>query len=140
MRLVLETNVVASGLLWGGAPAQLLDAAQLGEIELFTSRPLLAELAGILTRVKFAKAIAATGLPPGELVLGYAALATIVEAAQISPAIAVDPQDDQVLACAVAARAALIVSGDKHLHSLGGQYDGIPIVRPAEAVRILEAG
>lgn len=139
MRLVLDTNVVVSGLLWGGAPAQLLDAAQVGEIELFTSRPLLAELSNILIRSKFAKAIAATGLPCGDLVLGYAELATVVEPAQIALTIAKDPADDEVLACAIAAHADLIVSGDKHLHSLGGQYKGITIIRPAEATRMIEA-
>ena len=38
MRLVLDTNIVASGLLWDGTPAQLIDAARTNEIELFTSR------------------------------------------------------------------------------------------------------
>ena len=38
MRLVLDTNIVASGLLWNGTPAQLIDAARADEIELFTSR------------------------------------------------------------------------------------------------------
>lgn len=140
MRLVLDTNVAASGLLWGGVPGQFLDAAQTGELELFTSTRLLAELAGILTRAKFAKSLAATGLPREELVLGYAALATVVTPVVIPPAIAADPSDDHVLACAVAARADFIVSGDKHLHSLGGQYNGILIVTPAEMVKIIEAG
>lgn len=138
MRLVLDTNVVASGLLWGGVPAQLLDAAQVGEIELFTSCPLLAELSNILMRSKFAKAIAATGLPGDELVLGYAELATVVVPAQIALTVVADPSDDQVLACAIAAHADLIVSGDKHLHSLGGEYKGIRIVMPAAATRIVE--
>lgn len=140
MRLVLDTNVVASGLLWSGTPTQLLDAAQSGELELFTSTRLLAELAGILTRAKFAKALAATSLPREELVLGYAELATVVVPAAIPPTIAADPSDDHVLACAVAASADFIVSGDKHLHGLGGQYKGIRIVTPAEMVRIVEAG
>lgn len=140
MRLVLDTNVVASGLLWNGAPARLLDAAQTGELELFTSTRLLAELAGILTRAKFAKALAAAGLPREELVLGYAELATVIVPAAIPPTIAADLSDDQVLACATSANADLIVSGDKHLHSLGGKYNGIRIVRPAEAVSIVEAG
>ncbi|GHU05392.1 putative toxin-antitoxin system toxin component, PIN family protein [Betaproteobacteria bacterium] len=140
MRLVLDTNVAVSGLLWGGAPAQLLDATQIGEIELFTSPSLLAELAGILARVKFAKALAATGLPREELVLGYAELATIIVPADIPPTIAADPDDDQVLACALAARADLIVSGDRHLHSLGSYYQGIAIVHPAEALHIIEVG
>lgn len=58
----------------------------------------------------------------------------------ISLTIAADPSDDQVLACAVAASADLIVSGDKHLHSLGDQYNGIRIVMPTEMARIIEAG
>lgn len=140
MRLVLDTNVVVSGLLWNGTPAHLLDLAQAGEVELFTSTYLLAELAGILRRAKFAKALAATGLLREELVLGYAELATIVTPADIPPTIAADPDDDPVLACALAARVDLIVSGDRHLHDLGGQYQGIRIVKPAEAAYLIDAG
>jgi len=139
MRLVLDTNIVASGLFWGGNPTALLDAAQLGEIELFTSRPLLAELSNILVRHKFIKVVEASGLSIAELVLSYAELATMVEPALISPTIKADPADDQVLACALAAHADWIVSGDKHLHNLGGEYKGIKIIRPAEAVRMMEA-
>ena len=139
MRLVLDTNIVASSLFWGGHPATLLDAAQLGEIEIFTSRALLAELASILPRRKFAKVIAASGLSIEELVLGYAQLATVVTPAQIVPTIAADADDDEVLACALAALADVIVSGDKHLHTLGGSYQGITIVRPAEAVAMIDA-
>lgn len=138
MRLVLDTNVVASGLLWNGIPSDLLDAAQIGEIELFTTTHLLAELAGILTRAKFAKALAATGLSREALVLGYAELAAIVQPAPIPLTIAADPSDDQVLACALAADAELIVSGDKHLLGLGGKYQGIPVVTPAQAVRMID--
>lgn len=126
-------------MLWGGFPAQLLDAAQVGEIELFTSRPLLAELYDVLASGKFAEATAATGLPREELVLGYAELTTVVVPARIAPTVMADPADDQVLACALAALADWIVSGDKHLHSLGGQYKGIRVVRPAEAVRLIAA-
>lgn len=78
MRLVLDTNIVTSGLLWNGTPAQLIDAARADEIEIFTSRVLLAELTRILHRTKFSKAIAASGLSLDELVLGYAELATLV--------------------------------------------------------------
>lgn len=78
-------------------------------------------------------------MPSDELVLGYAELATVVEPAQIALTIVEDPSDDQVLACAIAAHADLIVSGDKHLHSLGGQFKGITIIRPAEVARMIEA-
>lgn len=138
MRLVLDTNVVASGLLWEGTPARLIDAAQADEVELLTSRALLAELARILRRTKFRKAIAASGLTLDELVLGYADLATIVDPPPIAPTILNDPDDDHVLACAVAAQADLIVSGDTHLLNLKA-YQSIPTVTPAEALtRLLQ--
>jgi putative PIN family toxin of toxin-antitoxin system len=41
MRLVLDTNIVLSGLLWDGPPARLIDAALSQEVELFTSKPLI---------------------------------------------------------------------------------------------------
>ncbi len=53
MRLVLDTNVVASALLWGGVPVLLLQAARERRVALFTSTPLLAELTNILGRRKF---------------------------------------------------------------------------------------
>jgi predicted nucleic acid-binding protein len=43
VRVLLDTNVIISGILFGGAPRQTINAA-LGEIELVTSPPLLAEL------------------------------------------------------------------------------------------------
>ncbi len=138
MRLVLDTNVVASGLLWNGTPAQLIEAAQADEIELFTSRALLAELTRILRRAKFAKAIAAIESSLDDLVLGYAELAQVVHPPSIAPVVLRDPEDDRVLACAVAANADLIVSGDQHLLDLK-EYEGIPIVSAAQALsRLIE--
>jgi hypothetical protein len=53
MRLVLDTNVVASAVLWGGVPQLLLQAGREKRVNLFTSIPLLAELTDILVRLKF---------------------------------------------------------------------------------------
>ena len=53
--------------------------------------------------------------------------------------IARDADDDQVLACALEAHAHLIASGDRNLHSLGGNYQGVRIVTPAEAALLLQA-
>jgi len=136
MRLVLDTNVVVSGLLWNGSPAQLIEAAQADEAELFTSRTLLAELTRILRRAKFAKVIAASGFSLDDLVLGFVELAALVTPEPIPATVLNDPDDDHVLACALAAKADLIVSGDRDLLTLKA-FREIPIVTAAEAVRAL---
>jgi putative PIN family toxin of toxin-antitoxin system len=136
VRLVLDTNAAVSGLLWHGNPGKLIDAAQAGSLVLYASAPLLAELRGVLGRDKFAKHLQVRGLTATQIFEGYAALTAVVVPAIIPPAIIDDPDDDAVLACAVAAKADLVVSGDPHLVKLV-QYEGIPIVAPAEAVERL---
>lgn len=127
MKLVLDTNTVISGLLWHGAPRQVLDLARSGSISLFTSPELLAELEDVLGRKKFAKRLSVAQVTVDELVFGYAALATTIRALNIEPVILADPDDDFVLACALAAKAEIIASGDSHLLDLK-EYQGIRIL------------
>jgi putative PIN family toxin of toxin-antitoxin system len=136
VRLVLDTNAAISGLLWQGNSGKLLDAAQAGSLTLYSSASLLAELHGVLGREKFAERLHSVGLSATQIVEGYAALTRVVVPAIIAPAIIDDPDDDAVLACAVSARADLVISGDPHLLKLE-HYEGIPIVTPAEAVKRL---
>jgi putative PIN family toxin of toxin-antitoxin system len=139
MRLVLDTNVVASAVLWGGVPRLLLQAGREKRVSLFTSIRLLAELTDILVRPKFEKKLAASGLTIEQIVDRYTELAALVQPAAIAPTVLDDPDDDQVLPCAVSARADLIVSGDRrHLIPLG-RFEGMPIILPAEALRIINA-
>ncbi len=134
MRLVLDTNVVAAGFLWQGPPHRLVQRALDGAIDLAVSPALLVELEGILQRKKFAPRLAKQALSVAGLILRYAELAQLVQPASIAPVVLADPDDDHVLACALAAQADLIVSGDTHLLDLK-TYQGIPIVRAAEALR-----
>jgi len=136
VRIVLDTNVVASGFLWGGVPRQLLQAAREKRLQLFTSTPLLLELTDILGRAKFARKLAAAQLSVDQLVERYTLLTTVIHPAVIAPTILDDPDDDQVLACALAAKAEIIVSGDRHLLDLK-EYQGVRIVTVAEAVRAI---
>ena len=65
-------------------------------------------------------------------------LVELVEPAEISPVIISDPDDDHVLACALGARADLIVSGDAALLALK-HFQQIPIVMAVDALRGIEA-
>lgn len=140
MRLVLDTNVVLSGLIWRSHPRRLLDLAKEEAVSLYTSSALLDELADVLSREKWTAMLATRQTDAAYLMRRYGVLAKVVRPKDIGRVVPNDPDDDAVIACALTASADLIVSGDKHLHSLGGKYNGIRIVRPAEAVRIIEAG
>lgn len=136
MRIVLDTNVVIAGMLWQGPPRHLLEAAIEGTIRLATSAALIEELARTLKYPKLAGRLASQGLSPGAIVARYALISDAVTPASITGTVAADPDDDEVLACALAAQADLIVSGDAHLLDLK-TYQGIPIVAAAEALRRL---
>jgi uncharacterized protein len=139
MRIVADTNTVVSGLLWQGPPRRLLDLARARTVTLCTSRTLLAELAEVIGRDKFAQRVRAAGLSAIELVQDYERLAETVEPQPLPAPASRDPDDDHVLACATAAQAQLIVSGDRDLLDLR-EHQGIPILPTADALHRLKAG
>lgn len=135
MRLVLDTNIVVSGLIWGGVPRRLLDLARDEQATLFTSSVLLDELADVLSRDKFASLLASQGITPAFLMQRYGMLAKLVTPQPIERTVR-DPDDDAVIATAVAAHADAIVSGDDDLLDLN-EHQGVCIVTAAQAVRII---
>ena len=133
-RLVLDTNVLVSAFLWRGTPGRLIELAGDQTIQPVTSAALLDELAATLAKRKLAKHVTATGLTVSQLVAGFKRLAITVSARQLDERVSRDIDDDAVLACALAARAQFIVSGDEDLLVLG-TFKGIPIITVATAVR-----
>jgi putative PIN family toxin of toxin-antitoxin system len=137
MRLVLDTNTVVSALLWEGIPKSLLVAIRDRSMTLFTSPPLLAELADVLSRRKFEKQIAAALISSRQLLDLYARSAISVKPVP-TPRIVSDPDDDVVIGTALAAKADFIVTGDHALLAVT-EYQGVRIVTATEAVQILTA-
>ena len=139
LRLVLDTNVVVAGFLWNGPPRRLIELAIDGQVELYSSPVLLDELAHTLGYSKFAARIDSFGTSIAALVAHYTALVTLVAPASVPRIVANDADDDHVIAAAVAARAELIVTGDrKHLLPIGS-HQGIAIVTAREVLDRLEA-
>ena len=132
-RIVLDSNVVISGFLFGGPPARLLAIAVDGSARCFTSMPILDEIRDVLLRPKF-------GLTPDQvlaLVDELHDLCHVVAPRERVRAVAADPDDNAILECAASSHADLIVSGDSHLLALGS-WSSIPILSPADAVRRLQ--
>jgi putative PIN family toxin of toxin-antitoxin system len=125
--VVLDTNITVSGLLWRGAPRQVIAAARDARIELWSSVELLDELEEVLQRLKFAARLAQIGKTPAELVDAYLALAVIIATTPLADPVSADPDDDAVRACALAAQAEAIISGDDDVLTLH-MFQTIPIL------------
>jgi uncharacterized protein len=137
MRLVLDTNVVISGLLWHGIPSRLIECAIDGDVDLFSSERLIGELTRSLSKPSVSARVVVQKLTGTEIVDDYLGLCSLVVPALLKP-IAPDPDDDWVIATGLAAKADFIVTGDKPLLSVG-KVEGIRIVGVAEALEMLEA-
>jgi len=128
LRIVIDTNVWISGLLWKGQPWELLRLAEAGEIELCVAPTMIEELARVLTYEKFQPRLEQLGLSSAELLAYAIDLASVFDVLQEGPLIvAADPDDDVFLHCAIVVRAAYVVSGDHHLLDLEN-YADIPIL------------
>lgn len=127
MRIVIDTNVWVSGLLWRGAPWQVLRLAEEGRLTLCTAPAILAELTDVLSHERLQLRLDELGLTPADLV-GYAmSLASLFDVSEGDLLVQADPDDDVFLRCAQVAEAAYVVSGDHHILDLR-VYAGIPIV------------
>lgn len=137
IKAVLDTNVLISGLLWDEAPARILEAADEERLVLFTSRPLLEELAYVLQRSKFKLFLSRRGLNFKDALAQAIQLSRIIVPRPFAETfITQDPADDRVLECAETAAVEAIVSGDEHLLALKN-FRHIPILSPGAFLRML---
>ena len=136
--MVIDTNVLVAGLLWHGSPHALLTQVRSGALGLVSSPALLVELADVLSRTKFDAVLTRTSTSRERLLAEVRQLTQVLDPPPLTQPVCRDPDDDKVLALALAAKVAFIVSGDKDLLSLAS-FEGVPIVAPAEAIALVEA-
>ncbi len=132
-RVVLDSNVIISGFLFGGPPARILERALAGEIACFTSLPILDEVRDVLQRPKF-------GLSAEQaltLIEALHDLCVVVSPTRRIRAVDADPDDNAILECAMTADADFVVSGDAHLLNLG-QWKNIRILSSSDALKLIE--
>lgn len=135
LRIVVDTNVLVSGtLVAAGSSARILEAARNAEIILLTSHRLLAEYATVIQRPHIINKYARVKENAEDLINFLSANAELVrDESEWTGLVPADPNDDMVIACAIAGRADGIVSGDPHLIELK-EVQGIPIQKPSEFV------
>jgi putative PIN family toxin of toxin-antitoxin system len=133
VRIVCDTNVLVSGILFGGLSRQILLLASRGKITNYISDDILHEAKNVLLRPKFK-------LTPQQVIAIIALFRDtfeLVYPTRQHKVVQSDPDDDRILDAAVEAQVEIIISGDKHLRSLG-LWQGIRILSPAEFVKEIE--
>ena len=134
MRVVLDTNILISGLLFGGPPLEILSLAEASAIEVVTADAALGELLDVLGRPKLSGRLDALGVTPSQAVFRYRRIAILVEPGQL-PKICSDDSDNLFIAIAVAGSAEIIVSGDSHLLDCS-DVSPVPVVTPSQFLDI----
>jgi putative PIN family toxin of toxin-antitoxin system len=129
VRLVLDTNVIISGVYFSGPPYDILDAWRRGRIEFVVSTEILDEYRQVGEQL--AKQFPVVQV---EVFLELLTLrAKIVNAPPLKEKVCTDPDDDKFLACAIASGTRTICSGDKILLKASG-YKGITVLNPKDFV------
>src|SRR6202034_3348727 len=104
IRAVLDTNVVLSGLLWHGTPHALIDRVREGTLTFISSPALLAELAEVIARPKFDIILARSNTSRERSLIELRELvAEAIAPPPLAQPVCRDPDDDAVLALAIAA-------------------------------------
>lgn len=133
MRVLLDTNVIVSAILFGGVPRDCLRRGLAGEFELVTGAALLDELERVL-RERFHLPAEAVAFVRGDLELAAEVVAPVrVERTSR------DVTDDVVLAVAKGGRVDHIVTGDEDLLVLG-RAGGALILTPRAFIDLLPSG
>lgn len=129
--VILDTNVFLSGVFFGGVPGRILDAWQAGHLALILSPAILTEYhrAGAELAIRYPQ----TAVLLDPLLALVAQSATMVNAPELSEPVSADTDDDKFLACAIASRARVIVSGDKHLLRVSG-WNRIEVLTPRQVI------
>ena len=130
MRVVLDTNVLISGLVFGGRPEMVLRMASTQVFNLIVSAEILAELEGVLIeKFGWSQARAAASIR------GIRQIAELV-VPKLRVTDCEDPDDNRILEAAVEGRADVIVSGDKHLLRMK-VYRGIKILTIGQLLSLM---
>ena len=131
IRVVIDTNVFLSALLFGGTPGKLIPLWKSGRIQPQLNKEIVAELLRVLAYPKFELS---------ETEIQYLLFVEIlpfcntVSSKSGSVIIKEDPSDDIFLRCCEISKAKALISGDSHLLDLKF-YQNVPILTPSEFLR-----
>ena len=132
MRIVIDTNVVASAIFFGGKPRHLIERVMDGYVHVFATKEIIDEYRDTVDYLHHKYANNSMN-PALNLIIRKIKL---IEG-KASVDVCRDPDDNKFIECAIDAKCFYIVSGDKDLLSIG-IYDDIQILTVSEFLGLLE--
>ena len=132
MKVVLDTNVVISGIFFSGTPARIMDHWANGDFDVYATPSILKEYLEVLDRMSFERA---REIFP-EWTATLSNLCHLIPDEKTTSSLSRDPADDKFLLCAVKAGADYLVTGDEDLKVLKSKFPFL-ILTPSEFLRIL---
>lgn len=132
MKVLLDTNIWISGLLWGGKAREIIKMSQKNQIIIYTSLPLLNELNETLQYPKLQSRLNQLEINTFELIEEVKKLTMLCQTTTLLliPELR-DPNDKIVLETAITLPVDIIISGDRDLLTLG-KFQQIPIMSMAQ--------
>ena len=127
MKIVLDTNVLVSGIFFSGPPADILLAWSRGKFRLVLSPEILDEY----TRVSTELADKFPDIDVRRILDLVVVRSEVCSPAALPQQVCEDPHDDKFFAAALDSRAKIIISGDKHLLRISG-YQGVSVLTPRQ--------
>ena len=134
IRIVVDTNVIVSGLLFDGIPGKIIEAFKRNDVQLLITSDIVNEYIKVLSYPKFELTEDDINYLLYRILLPRSKVVSNVT--QEDVIIAQDPSDDKFLLCSSEGMADYLISGDTHLTSLGKFQETI-IVTPAEFIKKL---
>lgn len=130
MRVVLDTNVLMSGIFFSGPPSRIIDAWLEGKLTFVVSPEIIDEYRRVAIRLrnKYPE------IKVESLLVSALRSAEVVSAQALTSQVCADIDDDKFIACAISGKVAVIVSGDGALKAVG-EFKGIKIISPSDFVQ-----
>jgi putative PIN family toxin of toxin-antitoxin system len=129
MRVIIDTNVLISGIFFGGPPAKILEAWHGGELKLVVSPEILEEYFEVCERIS----VRYPDIDIAPILVLVARNSQVVESPPLAEQISRDLDDDKFIACAIASDTRTIISGDNDLLTVSG-YERVQVMTPRDFV------
>ena len=126
MRIVIDTNVIASAIFFGGKPEQLVELLMQHDLDAYITQDILEEYQETIDEL-------ADRYPQRKVHAPFTQIAAACKMIESTSEIHIcrDPDDDKFIECAVDSQSIYIVSGDKDLLDIK-KYQNVKIVTVAD--------